>query len=61
MEIKPIKTESDYQSALKEIEVLIDAHPETPEGDRLDVMTTLVEAFEAKHYPIEALEKSSGN
>lgn len=32
----------------------MDAPPETPEGDRLDVMTTLVEAFEAKHYPIEA-------
>ncbi len=54
MEIKPIKTESNYQAALKEIEGLMDAHPETPEGDRLDVMTTLVEAFEAKHYPIEA-------
>lgn len=54
MEIKPIKTESDYQAALKEIEVLMDAQLETPEGDRLDVMTTLVEAFEAKHYPIEA-------
>ncbi len=54
MDIKPIKTELDYQAALKEIEVLMDAYPETPEGDRLDVMTTLVEAFEAKHYPIEA-------
>lgn len=54
MDIKPIKTELDYQAALKEIELLMDAHPETPEGDRLDVMTTLVEAFEAKHYPIEA-------
>jgi len=54
MDIKPIKTELDYQAALKEIEGLMDAYPETPEGDRLDVMTTLVEAFEAKHYPIEA-------
>ena len=54
MDIKPIKTELDYQAALKEIEVLMDAPPETPEGDRLDMMTTLVEAFEAKHYPIEA-------
>ena len=56
MEIKPIKTESDYQAALKEIEELMDAQPDTSEGDRLDVMTTLVEAFEAKHYPIEAPE-----
>ena len=54
MDIKPIKTEVDYQAALKEIEGLMDAYPETPEGDRLDVMTTLVEAIEAKHYPIEA-------
>ena len=54
MDIKPIKTELDYQAALKEIDILMDAYPETPEGDRLDVMTTLVEAFEAKHYPIEA-------
>lgn len=53
MDITPIKTESDYQAALKEIEELMDAQPDTPEGDRLDVMTTLVEAFEAKHYPID--------
>lgn len=53
MEIKPIKTESDYQAALKEIEVLMDAQPDTSEGDRLDVMTTLVEVFEARHYPID--------
>lgn len=53
MDITPIKTESDYQAALKEIEALMDAQPDTPEGDRLDVMTTLVEAFEAKHYPID--------
>lgn len=52
MNITPIKTEYDYERALKEIEALMDAEPDTPEGDRLDVMTTLVEAFEAKHYPI---------
>lgn len=61
MEIKPIKTESDYEAALREIEVLFDAVPGTTEGDRLDVLTTLVEAYEEKHYdipapdPIEAL------
>lgn len=54
MDIKPIKTELDYQAALKEIEALMDAQPDSSEGDRLDVMTTLVEAFEVKHYPIEA-------
>lgn len=53
MEIKPIKTEADYRVALREIEELMNAQPDTPEGDRLDVLTTLVEAFEAKHYPIE--------
>lgn len=53
MEITPIKTEADYRVALREIEELMNAQPDTPEGDRLDVLTTLVEAFEAKHYPIE--------
>jgi HTH-type transcriptional regulator/antitoxin HigA len=61
MDIKPIKTETDYQAALEEIEKLFDAAPDTPEGDRLDVLVTLVEAYEEKHYsipkpdPIEAI------
>ena len=61
MEIRPIKTEADYQAALEEIERLFDAVPDTPEGDRLEVLTTLVEAYEDKHYsiplpdPIEAI------
>lgn len=61
MEIKPIKNDADYQAALEEIERLFDAAPDTPEGDRLEVMVTLVEAFEEKHYslpmpdPIEAI------
>lgn len=53
MEIRPIKNELDYQIALNEVEGLMDAQPNTPAGDRLDVLTTLIEAFEAKHYPIE--------
>jgi len=52
MEIKPIRNEADYQAALKEIEKLLESQPGTPEGDRLDVLVTLVEAYEAKHYPI---------
>lgn len=52
MEIKPIRNETDYQSALKEIERLIESQPGTSEGDRVDVLVTLVEAYEAKHYPI---------
>lgn len=62
MEIRPIKTEADYQAALEEIECLFDAAPDTPEGDRLEVLVTLVEAYEEKHYtiplpdPIEAIQ-----
>jgi len=52
MNIRPLKTETDYDAALREIERLFDAAPNTPEGDRLDVLTTLVEAYEAQHYPI---------
>jgi HTH-type transcriptional regulator/antitoxin HigA len=52
MNIKPIKTNSDYEAALKEIERLFDAEPGTPEGDRLEVLSTLVEAYEDEHYSI---------
>jgi HTH-type transcriptional regulator/antitoxin HigA len=52
MEIKPIRSESDYQAMLHEIETLFDAVQGSPEGDRLDVLTTLVDAYEAKHFPI---------
>lgn len=53
MTIKPIKTERDYQNALKQIEKLWDAKPNTAKGDRLEVLVTLVEAYEEKHYKIE--------
>jgi len=53
MDIKPIKTKSDYQSALKEIETLMAAKSRTPKGDRLEVLVTLVEAYEAKHFPLD--------
>lgn len=53
MDIKPLKTEIDYRMALKEIEGLMHAEPDTPEGDRLDVLVTLVEAYESRHYPLE--------
>ena len=53
MNIKPIKTGADYRAALKEIESLMTAAPDTPEGERLDVMVTLVEAYEAKHFPMD--------
>lgn len=61
MEVRPIKTEADYQAALQEIEALFEATPNTAEGDRLEVLTTLVEAYEEQRYsipqpdPVEAI------
>lgn len=52
MEIRPIRTEADYQQALREIEALMEAQPGTPEEDRLDVLATLVKVYEDAHYPI---------
>ena len=53
MDIAPIKTKRDHQRALKEIEDLMAAERNTPEGDRLDVLATLVEAWEARHDPLD--------
>jgi HTH-type transcriptional regulator / antitoxin HigA len=53
MEIRPIRTQTDYQEALREIELLFDAAENTPEYDRLDILSTLVEAYEKTHFPIE--------
>jgi len=61
MEIKPIKTESDYSEALIEVEKLMDAQLNTPEGDKLDILVTLIESYETLHHqvlppdPIEAI------
>ena len=52
MDIKPIRTEADYEMALQEIEQLWDAKLGSPEGDKLDVLATLVEAYEEKHHPV---------
>lgn len=52
--IKPIRSEADYERALEDIEALFDARPGTPEGDELDVLATLVEAYEAEHHMIDA-------
>lgn len=54
MQIKPIRTEDDYRAALCRVEMLMDAEADTPEGDELDILATLVEAYELKHYPIDA-------
>lgn len=52
MEIRPIRSEADYEAALQEIDRLWGSPFGSPEGDRLDVWVTLVEAYEEKHYPI---------
>lgn len=54
MDIRPIRTEADYEAVLEEIALLMRDDPmlSTPEGDRLDVLTTLVQAYEAQHYPV---------
>jgi HTH-type transcriptional regulator/antitoxin HigA len=52
MDIKPIRTEADYEAGLKEIERLWGAEPGTPDGDRFEVLFTLVEVYEDQHYPI---------
>lgn len=62
MKITPIKTKRDHERALRRIERLMDANADTKNGDELDVLTTLVVAYEAKHYiiyppnPIEAIK-----
>ena len=52
MEIRPIKTEQDYDSALSRIEELWGAKKDSPDGDELDLLVTLAESYEMKHYPI---------
>lgn len=52
MDIRPIRTKADHRWALKEVERLWNAEPGTPEGDRVDILVTLIEAYEAKHFPI---------
>jgi len=53
VDIKPIKTDADYRAVLTEIEMLMTAELDTPEGEKLDVLVTLVEAYEKKHYPLD--------
>ena len=52
-EIRPIRSPQDYEAALEEVERLWGAKSETPEGDRLDVLATLIDAYEAERYPMD--------
>jgi HTH-type transcriptional regulator/antitoxin HigA len=54
MEIRPIRTKADYRAAVKDAERLWEAEPGTPAGDRVEVLVTLIEAYEAKHFAIPA-------
>lgn len=53
MDIKPIRTDADYRTTLGEIESLMTAEADSPEGDRLDVLVTHVEAYERVHFPMD--------
>lgn len=52
MELKPIKTDADHEAALREIERLWDAKEGTPDGDRMEILMPLVEAYEEEHFPL---------
>lgn len=52
-ELKPIRTKADYDAALAEVKALWGARSGTPKGDRLDILATLIEAYEAKHFPMD--------
>lgn len=52
MDIKPVRSKRDYSEALKSVEGLMNAKAGTPEGDMLDVLVTLIQAYEAKHFPM---------
>ena len=58
MDIRPIRTAADYVAALNEVSALMGDDPElgTPDGDRLDTLATLVQAYEARHYPIDSAD-----
>lgn len=54
MEIKPIKTEKDYEKSLERLEVIFDANSNSKEGDEAEILSMLIDNYENKHYPIDA-------
>ncbi len=59
-DLKPIRSERDYDRALAEVEELWGAKVGTPQGDRLDILATLIEAYETEHYPMDPPDPSEG-
>jgi HTH-type transcriptional regulator/antitoxin HigA len=57
--IHPIRTEADYEAALARVDAMMDAERRTPDGDDLDVLVTLIEAYEARHWPISIARSST--
>jgi HTH-type transcriptional regulator/antitoxin HigA len=57
--IHPIRTEAEYEAALARVDTLVDAEPGTPDGDDLNVLVTLVESYEARHWPIPIARSST--
>jgi HTH-type transcriptional regulator/antitoxin HigA len=55
MEIRPMRTEEDYEAACKRIDEIFQAEPGTPEEEELEILVTLVDAQEEKHFPMESL------
>ncbi|MBX9783307.1 MAG: helix-turn-helix domain-containing protein [Chitinophagaceae bacterium] len=53
MNIKPIRTKKDYEAALKRLNVLFDAKPNTPEGDELEILSMVIDTYEKEHYPVD--------
>ena len=53
MNIKPIKTEKDYENALERLELIFDASPNSKDGDEAEILSLLIDNYENKHYPIE--------
>lgn len=53
MNIEPIKTDTDYRAVLKEAESLMTSEPNTSAGKKLDILVTLIEAYELKHFPLD--------
>ena len=56
MDIRPVRTKRDYERALRRIETLMNAEPRTEEGDELEILATLVDVYEEKHFPVGAAD-----